>query len=222
MDPSERENVLVMLDSHRHADQAAMREERLRRSRRSAGVPERFVGKGFADYLAADEPQRAALAGVRDYADGFGREGAQGRCLLMLGTVGTGKTHLACALVQAVMDGGRSARYLTAMDLSAYVREAYDRDSMMTERQALAEFAVPTLLVIDEVGRQRSTEFEQLVLWQVINARYERQLPTVLVSNLNPQRMEDFLGASAMDRLREDGGQKVVFNWLSFRQGGRP
>lgn len=76
----------------------------------------------------------------------------------------------------------------------------------------------PSLLVIDEVGVAFGTESERTIFYQIINGRYERVLPTVLVSNLAEKDLPASIGERAMDRLREGGGVTLVFDWESYRK----
>ena len=215
-----RDGVVVDLDEIRRRDQRAAAVERRLRAKAHSGVPVRFLGQGFDDYrLQAGEPQARAVKLLRRYSDGFSQVRGEGICLQLLGGVGTGKTMLVCALAQAVIDAGFSARYVTAMNAVREIRESYRRDSQTTEREAIKALTVPDLLVLDEVGQQYGTDGEQILLYDVINGRYEKQLPTVVVSNLDLKGVTGYLGERVIDRLREGGGRAVIFDWASYRRG---
>lgn len=87
----------------------------------------------------------------------------------------------------------------------------------------------PDLLILDEVGVQFGSDTERLLLFDILNERYERRRPTILMSNLALDDAEEggrvvpgiksYLGERVFDRLREDGGQSVVFDWPSHRKG---
>lgn len=79
----------------------------------------------------------------------------------------------------------------------------------------------PDLLILDEVGVQHGSDTEKLILFEIINGRYEAARPTIVISNLDAAGLEQFLGERAFDRLREGGGRLVVFDWESHR-GKRP
>jgi len=192
--------------------------ERLERRLGNALIPPRFVGKTFADYRVGCKGQGAALNACRQYADNFAEHRAAGRCLLLLGNVGTGKTHLGAAIAaHVVRECGGAAVYRTVHGLMQFVKASFNRDAEYSEAQAYERLISPALLVIDEVGATKQTEFEQAALFNVINGRYEQQLPTVIISNLMPAELPAALGDRCVDRLRENGGIALVFDWGSAR-----
>jgi len=74
------------------------------------------------------------------------------------------------------------------------------------------------LLVLDEVGVQFGTETENLVLFRILNRRYEDMKPTILVSNVEIGKLTEFVGERVIDRLCEGGGGILEFTWESARQ----
>ncbi|WP_236207438.1 ATP-binding protein [Pseudomonas tohonis] len=208
----------------REAEEAAeerKRTSRLRLEKRlgAAMIPPRFAGKDFASYRAANKRQASALAVCRQYAEQFRDNYEAGRCLLLVGHVGTGKTHLASAISDFVIrELNAMAVYRTLYSLMQYVKGSFDSASTYTEAQAYENLTSPHLLVIDEIGATKQTEFEQATLFNVINGRYEQNKPTVIISNLMPSELEKALGDRVMDRLRENGGICLVFDWESARR----
>lgn len=107
--------------------------------------------------------------------------------------------------------------YRTVSSLLQYIKGSYDNRAGYTETEAFESLAKPHLLIIDEVGATKQTEFELAVLFSVINGRYEQQLPTLIVSNLMPAELSQAIGDRCVDRLREGGGIALVFDWDSMR-----
>lgn len=181
-------------------------------------IPKRFQARDFAGYRDDTAGQKKALATCREYADNFREHYDAGRCLLLLGKPGTGKTHLAAAIASHVIREHRAtAVYRTVAGLLQHVKGSYDRESDYTEAEAFQSFVEPHLLILDEVGVTKPTEFEQATVFAVINARYEEQLPTIIVSNLGPKELPAAIGERCMDRLRENAGKALVFDWESKR-----
>lgn len=198
---------------------AKMARDRVERRLGAALIPPRFAGKTFASYCAESAKQKAALALCVDYAERFAEHYDAGRCLLLLGHVGTGKTHLAAAIAQhLITELNATAVYRTVYSLMQYVKGSFDRDAAYTEAQAYERLIQPHLLVLDEVGATKTTEFEQAALFNVINGRYEQQVPTIVISNLMPAEIASALGERCVDRLREGGGLCQVFDWKSARK----
>lgn len=76
----------------------------------------------------------------------------------------------------------------------------------------------PDLLILDEVGVQFGSDTEKLMLFDILNERYERRHPTILMSNLPRDEVSAYLGERVFDRLREDGGEFISFTWESHRK----
>ena len=183
-----------------------------------AGVPKRFHCKTLDTYRAETNGQKEALAWASEYARRFDEVLERGTCMIFTGTVGTGKTHLACGIVLEVTRAGHTAHYATVPEMLARVKETFRDGATETESQVLAEFAVPELLVLDEAGVQIGSDFEHRLFFRLLDQRYRAVLPTVLVSNLTVKELDEFLGVRVMDRLFEDGGSVVAFDWKSHRR----
>lgn len=193
--------------------------ERLVRKLGAAMIPPRFAGKDFEGYRAASKGQREVLRVCQQYADEFKDHFSDGRCVLLVGNVGTGKTHLASAIASAIIrKHGAMAVYRTLYSLMQYVKGSFDSKADYTEAQAYENLITPHLLIIDEIGATKQTEFEQATLFNVINGRYEQKRPTLIISNLMPAELDKALGDRVMDRLRENGGICLVFDWGSARK----
>ena len=198
---------------------AKIASDRLQAKLGNALIPRRFADKTFEQYIAKTPQQQKALATCREYAENFDAHHAAGRCLLLLGKPGTGKTHLAAAIAWQVMtQSSATAVYRTAGGILQYIKGSYDSRAEYSEAEAFASLVKPSLLVIDEVGATKPTEFEQATLFAIINGRYEDQRPTIVVSNLMPAELPPVLGERSVDRLREGGGIALVFDWQSARR----
>lgn len=199
--------------------QARQERERIQRKLGAAMIPHRFVSKTFADYRADSDGQKKALSICKEYADNFREHFDEGRCLLLLGKPGTGKTHLAAAIAnQLVTTTAATAIYRTVGGILQHIKGSFDRDSGYSEKQAFDSYSEASLLIIDEVGATKPTEFELATLFAIINARYEEQMPTVIISNLPPKSLPEALGERCVDRLREGGGIALTFDWQSARR----
>lgn len=185
-----------------------------------AGIPDRFVGCTLDNWSAGAPPQVQALAACGGFVEAFEENFGVGRSAMLVGTVGTGKTHLGTAMLQTVIrqhaHAGLRGLYATAGSIIRDVKATFGNRGR-TEADIYADLIRPDLLVIDEVGVQHGTDFERQVLFEVINGRYEKIKPTIVVSNLGVTELRQCLGDRAVDRLRDKSGIVVVFRWASAR-----
>ncbi|MEC4024561.1 ATP-binding protein [Pseudomonas fulva] len=198
--------------------QAIRRDRAMNVSLMASDIPLRFRGATLDAYRTDTEGQAVALTECRDYVHGFERNWELGRSMMLLGDVGTGKTHLACAVAQQVIRAyGASARYTMAIEIIRDLKMTFDKKSERTERDVYAALLAPDLLVIDEVGVQHGSDFERQVLFEVIDSRYRQLMPTIVISNLGLSGLRKCLGERSVDRLTDAGGLAVLFTWASAR-----
>lgn len=201
-------------------DEAA-RQERIEARLKAAGIPQAFRDRTFDNFVASSDEQRYALDLAREFSDNFwSKHYKQGSFMVFGGDPGTGKSHLAIATTPSVMSRG-TAMYVRAADVIRRVRATWRRDSEQTEEDVITLFGRDLdLLIVDEVGVQRGTEDEQMILFDVLDRRYAELRPTILLTNLSGKAFSEFLGPRIMDRLRERA-VFVPFRWDSYR-GSQP
>ncbi len=184
----------------------------------NAGIPQRFVNKMLSNYVidTNNEKQRAIFAFCTDYALDFEKVKTTGKSFMLLGSVGTGKTHLSIGIALEIIKRGHSAIFTSASKMFRNVKETY-RNQGKSEKEVLSVFTECDLLIIDEVGVQRGTDYEKDIMFDVINERYENLRPTIILSNLSVEETKAHLGERVFDRLRENGGKAFLLNWQSHR-----
>jgi len=208
------------------AEQDELRRERERRVAQRiealmgrAAIPPRFADKTFDHYEAKSAGQAHALAACREYAETFPDRLEDGRCLLLLGKPGTGKTHLSAAIAgEVIRRHGMAAVYSTITDAIRRIKDNWTTRER-TESEIIGLFASPALLVLDEIGHGWGSDTELLYLFEIVNARYQAKKPTVFAGNIEKADVRKCLGDRVADRLNEGGGRAVIFDWASARPG---
>lgn len=184
----------------------------------AAKIPRRFADKSFADFVVSLPAQQVALDACMEYVDNFSKHKREGRCMLLLGKVGTGKTHLATSAASFLINERMvKAIYRTVGSVIGDIKATFSDKSGETEAHIMRELIGADLLVLDEVGATKQSEFELATLFSIINGRYEQGRPMIIVSNLSPAELNDALGVRCVDRIRENGCIGVAFEWESHR-----
>ena len=203
-------------EEQRKRDEAEARAWRVRISQ--AMIPERFKDRTLDSYIPNNPGQEHALQFAREYANNFDQARETGRCAIFVGKPGTGKTHLAIGIALHVVSMKKTVLFTTVQRAIRRVKDTWTKGSEESESQAIDAIAYPDLLVLDEVGVQFGSEFEKQVLFDILNERYEKRKPTILLSNIPAKDLSGYLGERVADRLREDGGKLITFDWDSYRR----
>lgn len=204
-------------DARKARDIAIERQNRVSTLLHRSGIPVRFADRTFDGYAATTQGQKIALGVCRAYAEKWPDKYETGASLVLTGGPGTGKTHLACAIASSVTEAHMaSSLFITVSAMLRSIKETYRKGSERSEQAAIDAFKTPHLLIVDEVGVQIGSDHEKLLMFEVLNERYQWTLPTILISNLSIGELEDFLGQRIMDRYRECGSV-LAFDWQSHR-----
>ena len=168
----------AMLERERQADRLREEQERVREMQRYSLADERFRLATF-DRFRADGPEdRRVLDLCRNYVEHFDRMYAAGAGLLFRGRPGTGKTFAAGCIANALM-----ARRVPVL-VTSLVRLTAEGDGDALNR-LLPKMNAARLLVLDDFGAERDTEFKAEQVFSVIDARYAAKKPMILTTNLD-------------------------------------
>lgn len=182
-------------------------------------IPARFLGKTLDNFHADTDPQKYALTVARDYLENFPVYAKRGEGLVLSGMPGTGKSHLAGAILQGLLPG-RVGLYTTCMNIIRAVRGTWRKDSERSESEVLGIYRSVPLLVVDEIGVQYGTDGEQTILFDVLDGRYREMQPSILLTNQDRAGLKQFIGERAYDRLTETS-RWIPFDWPSHRLQAR-
>lgn len=142
--------------------------------------------------------------------------------LLLLGPVGTGKSHQAFgALRRAVLDSARQCRRMTYAitshpDFNAAMRPQPDGGHLRT----LADYQTVDLLVFDDLGAGKATDWTEDTLYRLMDDRWARQLPTITTTNLDAAGMREDVDERVVSRLSTS--VQVALKGADRRRGTQP
>ena len=187
--------------------------ERHEHLKKVADIPAKFRGKAFK---ATTPGQKAARAMVKSYRDFILKERTWA-VLVLSGTVGTGKTLMACEFAQALIENcGWQVRYCTAAGMISEIQASYSMDDK-TEAGEVERFVRYEVLILDEIDVKGAGQNANKLLTEVINRRYNAGRPVVIITNQAFGTLVDFVGDRVLDRMHENSFF-AEFNWPSARR----
>ena len=153
-------------------------------------IPTRYKGCTLDSFRAYNDSLEKAALTARRFADAFP---VVERGLLLLGLAGVGKTHLAVgALREVVRRTGATALFYDTRDLLRTIRGTYDPVVRTSEVSILRPVMEAELLVLDDLGAERPTDWVEETMNLVVNTRYNERRATIFTSNyLDVPDMED-------------------------------
>lgn len=212
---------LAKLEADEAASERRWKQSQIDRMIGDLQLPERFAGATLDNYQPVNDDAARCLKLCKAYAAKWPERLKQGGGLVMCGKPGTGKNHLALAIAKHVINEHQnSALFTTALRIARLFKSTWSKNSDRTEAEVIRIYTDPELLIIDEVGVQFGSEAEKLILFEIINTRYERMMPTILISNLPKDELAAFIGERVIDRMNDGGGCTLAFTWESYRSRG--
>lgn len=167
------------------------------------------------NYVVTTEGQNNARNFANYYIDSFSEN--KGECFVFSGTTGTGKNHLSAAICNNLMRKGYTCLIITVSELMTKSRKCYGDKPEFSEDDFIKNMVAFDLLIIDEIGLQKNTDHEKIILNQIIDRRLGHLKPIGILTNLDKTGSEKLLGSRIMSRLRSNNGQWIIFNWSDYR-----
>ena len=129
--------------------------------------------------------------------------------LFICGECGVGKSHLAFATANSLIEKGNSVIAMTMIDLLLKIKSSFNAyNDKMTEEQILKIYTDCALLVIDDLGKEKPTEWALQMIYSVIDRRYNALKPIIVTTNFTASELvkrfgDSSIGHAIVDRLFE-------------------
>ncbi|WP_213996427.1 ATP-binding protein [Tepidanaerobacter syntrophicus] len=165
----------------------------------TSGIKDAYKHKTF-DNFKADNDNKTAYEMCKAYADNFTSDA--GNLMLYSRNPGTGKTHLACAIMNKLIEKGVICMFVVVPEL---LSEMSSKVAKNEDVGAMVKEIVNTpFLVLDDLGKEKITDWRREQLYIIINNRMASKKPTVITSNCNIAELGERLDAATVSRIVED------------------
>ncbi len=173
----------------------------------SVRLPRRYDGFHFHNYKPQTSSQEAAFKLATSLTMEFP---AVDRGLLMMGSVGVGKTHLAVSILKGLTERGFNCRFYEFHSLLKEIQDSYNPSTQTSELSVLSPVLKADVLVLDELGGSKPTDWVRDTMAHIINSRYNDKKVTIFTTNYLDERrndreevLEDRIGTRLRSRLFE-------------------
>jgi DNA replication protein DnaC len=173
----------------------------------SVRLPRRYDGFHFASY----KPQTPSQVAAFQFAQSLAKEyPAVDRGLLLMGNVGVGKTHLAVSILKGLTERGFDCLFYEFGSLLKEIQDSYNPNTQASELGVLAPVLNADILVLDELGASKPTDWVRDTMAHIVNSRYNDRKLTIFTTNYMDDRrnereevLEDRIGTRLRSRLYE-------------------
>lgn len=178
-----------------------------------------FADKTFGNYTidlnSHTAVERDSLAQAVDAAKNFAYASQQPNGWLLLeGSYGVGKTHLAAAVGNERLQRGDAVLFITAPDLLDHLRSTYGPNSEVSYDEMFERVRNAPILVLDDLGVENPSQWAQEKLYQLFNHRYSLRLPTIITTNVDVDNLDPRIRSRLLD---VDLVRRVVIKAPDFR-----
>jgi len=185
---------------------------------RESNIPPKYMNKTFDNFTVRDKTRRELLNSACGYVDSFNlQDKTKHFGLYFHARTGAGKTHLACAILKAVILKGYTGVYCNIPRLLEMLRELMFDRADYDDRGFLARCESADLLVLDDFGAETVTGWVQDRLYLLVNRRYEDMGRTIVTTNCGDATLLERVGERVESRLIEMCNNRLVFPNEDYR-----
>lgn len=191
------------------ARQVRQRRDELRRERlfqlfdQNSLINDALKTATFESYHPSNEHQARAKTAAIDYAEKFSKD--HPRNLILSGSYGVGKSHLAVSIIKSLMKHGWTGLFISVPRLLTKLKATYNRQSEQTEDQLLSVLEEVDCLVLDDIGAEYASGSDHGGSWaaskvfEVVDSRSGKH--TVFTTNLSAHELQDRVGPRNFSRM---------------------
>lgn len=182
-------------------DQKKERIRRLENLFKQSRMGERFKRCNFDNFIVRPGTEKAYKM-AKDYVENFGIYKREGKGLLLSSIPGTGKTHLCGAITNELLKNLTSVIFVVVPELLQHIRNTYGKGTE-TEAQIMYGLSECDLLILDDIGAEKKSDWTMEKLFTVIDSRYRNNQPIIFTTNCDSDDLEERIGERTFSRIME-------------------
>lgn len=170
-----------------------------------ARIPPRFREKSLSNFRPTDARHKEIVQFAENFIKTFRVDAPSQRTkgLLLQGKEGTGKTHVAVSILKEILRKGYRGLYWNVPELFLELRRTMSPGADITEGAILDEATEVDLLVLDDLGAEKASDYVMDRLYVLVNGRYENDLPTLITTNRTLEELRSQIGPRIVSRISE-------------------
>lgn len=167
-----------------------------------------FTSIDFKYYENFNKEDCERMKKIFDYCRFYARDfSMKSKSLLLRGATGLGKTHISLAIAKEAIDKGFGVVYGSVHSFALTIeKERFKEDTDISSTLTKCD-----LLILDDLGAEMSSAYTQAMIYDIINTRMMKNLPTIINTNLSPREIESRYGERLVSRLL---GSYQVINFV--------
>ena len=188
---------------------ACKKNELIAAKKEKAGITPHLLKQTFASFdlsVFGDEKRSENMRRIKTFAMDFVDDVAKGNDvsgMLFEGPVGSGKTFLAAACANALVEKDVDVRFLVVPDFLDLIRETFRNESEISEGDLMQDVKNVDVLILDDLGAHNYTDWSVKTIFAILNFRLNYEKPMIVTTNLDRREIENNLGSRIYSRLAE-------------------
>lgn len=175
-------------------------------------INQKLLNASFETYNPTNSELEKAKKICARYAENFSKNNPVN--LLLFGTYGVGKSHLAVSIVKRILEKEFSTLFISTPKLLGKLRSTYNKDSDLSETQLIGYLNEVDCLVIDDLGAEKNSDWAMERLFEIIDGRSGKH--TIYTTNFTPDDLKNAIGPRNFSRVMEDT-HIIQMNGKDFR-----
>lgn len=197
------ENMKLINEEIKNFKETELRRNEINYLIKRSNLGRRFTDRTF-DTFRKTKDNEIPFNKAFEYVTNFAEYENKGKGLIFIGQVGTGKTHLSAAIANYLMfEETIPVKFGNVTTLLGEIKNSYSNSKEVSEGELIHLLSNVRLLIIDDLGKEKCTEWSNNIIYTIINNRYENYKPVIVTTNLSIKELENQIGEASVSRLIE-------------------